>query len=69
MQAPSFVGPGVEAWRGVGSGRGFVFYWVVQDLEVTSLKRSMISSIATDAHFWVPVCVLVIGTALLAVLR
>jgi hypothetical protein len=69
MQAPSFPGRGPEARLVVGSGRCFVFYWVVQDLEVTSLKRSMISSIATDAHFWVPVCVLILGTALLAVLR
>lgn len=33
------------------------------------LKRSTIRSIASDVHFWVPVGVLILGTALLAVLR
>jgi len=46
-----------------------VINWVVPDVEATRLKRSMISSIATDAHFWVPLCVLILGAALLVVLR
>jgi hypothetical protein len=32
-------------------------------------KVSMLGAIATDIHFWVPVIVLVLGTALLLVMR
>jgi hypothetical protein len=37
--------------------------------EVARLKRSTLRSIATDLHFWVPVIVLILGTALLMALR
>jgi hypothetical protein len=33
------------------------------------LRQSTARSILTDLHFWVPVVVLVLGTALLAVMR
>jgi len=36
---------------------------------LTSAKSSTLGAIVTDAHFWVPVVVLVLGTALLLVLR
>lgn len=36
---------------------------------VTDGKVSLLHAILTDAHFWVPVIVLVVGTALLWVLR
>ena len=32
-------------------------------------KVSILRAVVTDAHFWVPVIVLVLGTALLLVLR
>jgi hypothetical protein len=33
------------------------------------LKPTLFRSILTDLHFWVPVVVLILGTALLAVMR
>jgi hypothetical protein len=33
------------------------------------MKHSILKAIVTDAHFWVPVAVLVVGTALLLLLR
>jgi len=33
------------------------------------MKRSIFSAILTDPHFWVPVVVLALGTALLLVMR
>jgi hypothetical protein len=32
------------------------------------MQNSMFKAIATDAHFWVPVVVLIVGLALLVVL-
>jgi hypothetical protein len=36
---------------------------------LTTGKSSTLHAIVTDVHFWVPVVVLVLGTALLLVLR
>lgn len=36
---------------------------------LTSSKNSTLHAIVTDVHFWVPVIVLALGTALLLVLR
>ena len=36
---------------------------------VADRKVSMLRAVVTDAHFWVPVVVLALGTALLLVLR
>jgi hypothetical protein len=33
------------------------------------MKNSVLKAIATDVHFWVPVAVLILGFALLFVLR
>ncbi|MEK7752573.1 MAG: translocated intimin receptor Tir [Acidobacteriota bacterium] len=33
------------------------------------MKPTLLRSILTDLHFWVPVVVLILGTALLAVMR
>jgi hypothetical protein len=33
------------------------------------VKRSMLACILTDVHLWVPVVVLILGTALLMTLR
>ncbi|MFB3920993.1 MAG: translocated intimin receptor Tir [Terriglobia bacterium] len=33
------------------------------------MKRSTLDAILTDSHFWVPVVVLALGIALLAVLK
>ncbi|MBM3746781.1 MAG: translocated intimin receptor Tir [Acidobacteria bacterium] len=33
------------------------------------LKQPVLRAVLTDLHFWVPVVVLVLGTALLAVMR
>ncbi len=33
------------------------------------MKRSTLISILTDAHFWVPVVILILGTTLLMTLR
>ena len=35
----------------------------------TSLPHSTLRAIVTDAHFWIPVVVLILGTSLLLVLR
>ena len=69
MQAPTLAIQVFHPALAVGTECHFVFYWGVHDLEVTRLKRPIVSSIASDAHFWVPVIVLILGTALLAVLR
>jgi hypothetical protein len=37
--------------------------------EVSHLKPTLLRSILTDLHFWVPVIILILGTALLAVMR
>jgi hypothetical protein len=33
------------------------------------MKNSMLRAIVTDVHFWVPVAVLILGIALLLILR
>jgi hypothetical protein len=37
--------------------------------ERAHMKNSLLKAIATDVHFWVPVAVLIVGLALLLVLR
>jgi len=67
--AGAIVSPSVGFDNALRLGLYLKFHRIIPNQEAARVKHSLLRSILTDVHFWVPLIVLVFGTALLMVLR